>query len=59
MLGDAGANIVDVDHRRLAPGVSPRRTLLALLVETLDDAHTDRVDIALTTGGYPTRREPL
>lgn len=59
VLGDAGANIVEVDHRRLAPGVSPRRTLLALLVETLDDSHTDRVEGALVAGGYPTRREPL
>lgn len=59
VLGRVGANIVEVDHRRLAPGVSARRTLLALLVETLDEAHTDRVEAALTAGGYPVRREPL
>jgi threonine dehydratase len=59
VLGAAGANIVEVDHRRLAPGVSARRTLIALLVETLDDAHTDRVEGALLADGYPTHREPL
>jgi len=59
VLGRAGANIVDVEHRRLAPGVSARRTQIALLVETLDGAHTDRVEAALTTDGYPVRREPL
>ena len=59
VLGEAGANIVEVDHRRLAPGVSARRTLIALLVETLDDVHTHRVERALTGGGYPTHREPL
>lgn len=59
VLGDAGANIVEVEHRRLAPGVSPRRTLLALLVETLDAEHTRRVEQALHAGGYPARREPL
>lgn len=59
LLGRAGANIVDVDHRRLAPGVSPRRTLLALLVETLGAAHTHRIAEALAAGGYPARREPL
>jgi len=59
IVGRAGANIVEVDHRRLAPGVSARRTLLALLVETLDTAHTSRVEAALAAGGYPTHREPL
>lgn len=59
VLGDAGANIVEVDHRRLAPGVSARRTLLALLVETLDDDHTGRVEAALSDRGFPARREPL
>jgi threonine dehydratase len=59
VLGASGANIVEVDHRRLAPGVSPRRTQLALLVETLDAAHTARVEAALVDGGYRARREPL
>ncbi|MBM3658200.1 MAG: threonine ammonia-lyase [Actinobacteria bacterium] len=59
VLGEAGANIVEVDHRRLAPGVSARRTLIALLVETLDDDHTDRVADALAARGFPARREPL
>jgi len=59
VLGEAGANIVEVDHRRLAPGVSARRTLLALLIETLDDDHTDRVADALAARGFPARREPL
>jgi threonine dehydratase len=59
LLGRAGANIVDVDHRRLAPGVSARRTQIALLVETLDATHTDQVEAALAAGGYPVRREPL
>ena len=59
VVGRAGANIVEVDHRRLAPGVSARRTLIALLVETLDTDHTDRVERALATDGYAVRREPL
>ena len=59
VLGDAAANIVEVDHRRLAPGVSARRTMLALLVETLDAPHTDRVEQALLARGFPVRREPL
>jgi threonine dehydratase len=59
VLGRAGANIVEVDHRRLAPGVSARRTQLALLVETLDATHTARVEAALVADGYPVRREPL
>jgi len=59
VVGRAGANIVEVDHRRLAPGVSARRTLIALLVETLDTDHTDRVEAALSADGYAARREPL
>ena len=59
VLGEAGANIVEVDHRRLAPGVSARRTLIGLLVETLDDDHTDRVAEALAARGFPAQREPL
>ena len=59
VLGRANANIVEVDHRRLAPGVSPRRTQLALLIETLDAAHTDAVEAALRTAGYRVQREPL
>ena len=59
VLGRAGANIVEVDHRRLAPGVSARRTQIALLVETLDATHTGQVEAALVASGYPVRREPL
>jgi threonine dehydratase len=59
VLGASGANIVEVEHRRLAPGVSARRTQLAVLVETLGTEHTVQVEAALHDGGYTVRREPL
>lgn len=59
VLGQEGANIVEVEHRRLAPGVSPRRTVIALLVETLDATHTAGVAAALTREGFSVRHEPL
>jgi threonine dehydratase len=51
-IGDAGANIVEVVHRRLDPAVHARSTDVELMVETIDRPHFERVRAALATAGY-------
>ncbi len=59
ILGDERANIIEVEHRRLTAGVPPRRAVVELLVETLDEDHAAHVESVLRTGGYDVRREPV
>ncbi len=52
VIGDAGANIIEVDHGRLFDDVSVRRTNLSVTVETRDHRHADAVVDALRVGGW-------
>jgi len=52
VIGDAGANIIEVDHGRLFDDVSVRRTNLSVTVETRDHRHADAVVDALRAGGW-------
>ena len=56
LLGDAGANIVEVEHGRLTSDVTVRRARVSFVVETLDAEHADRVMAALVTAGFPVER---
>lgn len=59
VLGDEQANIIEVEHRRLTAGVPPRRAVIELLVETLDEEHAVHVEGTLHDRGYAVRREPI
>jgi threonine dehydratase len=58
-LGRLGANILEVDHRRLFLDVPAKGARLDVTVETRDGAHADEIFRALQTSGYqPTRIQP-
>jgi threonine dehydratase len=57
-LGELGANILEVDHRRLFLDVPAKGTRLDVTVETRDAAHAEDILRALAADGYaPTRIE--
>ena len=41
LLGDAGANIVEVSHQRVFSDLPAKGTLLEVVIETRDRAHLD------------------
>jgi threonine dehydratase len=55
-LGELGANILEVDHRRLFLDVPAKGTRLDVTLETRDAAHAEEILRALAEDGYgPTR----
>ena len=58
-LGALGANILEVDHKRLFLDVPAKGARLDVTVETRDRAHVEELLAALTADGYaPQRIEP-
>lgn len=55
VLGEAGANIVEILHQRMFLDLSARSAQIEVTVETLDLAHVDRVVAALEAAGYAVR----
>jgi threonine dehydratase len=53
VIGDAGANVLDVEHRRTAPQLSFGRVEVELLLETRNQEHAEAVGRALESAGYP------
>ena len=59
LLGELGANILEVDHRRLFLDVPAKGAKLDITVETRDYEHSLQIMRALTRGGYqPVRLDP-
>ena len=56
VIGDAGANIIEVAHNRLALDVPAKGAEFDILIETRDAQHTREVEKALTESGYPPRK---
>ncbi len=56
VIGDAGANIIEVAHNRLALDVPAKGAEFDILIETRDYQHTQEVVEALTENGYPPRK---
>jgi threonine dehydratase len=52
LLGELGANILEVDHRRLFLDVPAKGASLDVTVETRDHAHAEAIMRALARGGY-------
>jgi threonine dehydratase len=52
LLGRLGANILEVEHRRLFLDVPAKGTKLDITVEARDHAHADEIMRALVKGGY-------
>lgn len=51
-LGELGANILEVDHRRLFLDVPAKGAKLDVTIETRDRAHADEIECALAQEGY-------
>lgn len=59
VVGDAGANLVEVAHQRLFADVGVRRVEVDLTLECMDAAHRDAVLGALEAAGHHARLLPL
>lgn len=57
VIGDAGANIMEVAHNRIALDVPAKGAEFDILMETRDAQHTQDVIEALTRAGYPPRTQ--
>jgi threonine dehydratase len=55
VLGEAGANIVEILHQRVFVDVSAKSASVEVTVETIDHGHLQRVVAALDKAGYPVR----
>lgn len=55
IIGDHDANVVEVDHERMG-SVGARSTVVEFLIDTLDEAHAERVQVALSDAGYVVTR---
>jgi len=56
LLGQLGANILEIDHRRLFLDVPAKGARLDVTVETRDRAHADEIAAALAAHGYQPQR---
>ena len=57
-IGELGANILEVDHRRLFLDVPAKGAKLDVTIETRDAGHADEIMAALAADGYlPVRIE--
>jgi threonine dehydratase len=52
LIGEQGANVLDVAHRRLDPGLNLGEVEVDLSVETRGEEHSDTVIEVLTSAGY-------
>ena len=55
IIGDQGANIMEVAHNRIALDVPAKGAEFDILIETRDSQHTQEVIEALSQAGYPPR----
>lgn len=55
IIGDTGANIIEVHHQRLFSDVSLKQTEMDVAVETLDKQHVDDLVNILCLAGFETR----
>ena len=55
IVGDMGANIIEVAHNRLTLDVPAKGAEFDILIETRDAQHTQDIIEALRTAGYPPR----
>ncbi|MCL4146390.1 UNVERIFIED_CONTAM: hypothetical protein GTU68_064547 [Idotea baltica] len=55
VIGDAGANIMEVAHNRIALDVPAKGAEFDIMIETRDAQHTQDVTEALAQAGYPPR----
>jgi threonine dehydratase len=52
LVGDSGANLMDVQHVRAGFDLHPRETAVQLVLETRSSAHAEAVEAAVRGAGY-------
>jgi threonine dehydratase len=52
VIGDLGANVLEVDHRRLSVALPVRTATLELTFEARDERHSDAVVAAIVAAGF-------
>ncbi len=57
IIGDEGANIIEVAHNRIALDVPAKGAEFDIMIETRDALHTQEVIDALTREGFPPRTQ--
>ena len=55
IIGEGGANIIEVAHNRIALDVPAKGAEFDILIETRDSQHTQEITDALTAAGFPPR----
>ncbi|TKW76833.1 MAG: ACT domain-containing protein, partial [Bradyrhizobium icense] len=55
LLGEAGANIIEVSHQRTFSDLPAKAALLQLVIETRDRSHLEEVVARLTAAGFNLR----
>lgn len=55
LIGDSGADIVDIVHERVFAAVHPRQAELDVVLETRGKAHVERILKLLQDAGFPAR----
>lgn len=55
IIGDGGANIIEVQHNRIALDVPAKGAEFDILIETRDAQHTQEIISALSDAGFPPR----
>jgi threonine dehydratase len=55
LIGDSGADIIDIAHERTFSGLPPRCAELDVLCETRGRAHVERIVELLRAAGFPAR----
>jgi threonine dehydratase len=53
VIADAGANIIEVQHNRMATGVSAKNAVVDITVETRDRQHRDILAEKIAEAGFP------
>ena len=57
IVGNAGGNILEVEHNRLMTGLSAKSAELVLAVEARDEEHAREIKDLLKQGGYKPRQD--
>ena len=57
IIGDAGANVVEVIHQRMMQSVSLKQAELDVVIEARDRSHVVEIVAALRNGGFAVRAE--
>lgn len=55
IIGDSGANILEVHHQRLFYDLPVKQTEMDVVVETMGTAHVQHLTTALSDAGFPAR----